>query len=441
MRYIIVGNSTAGINCAETIKSIDRQGEITILTHEKYHLYSRCLLTHYLADTLSYDRLFIKDKQWYNKLSIKPLFGKTVTKLNATKKQICLDSGETIGFDKLLIASGGHPICLNLPCADANGIFTLRTLEDAKRIKRFCQQYRVKSAAILGAGFVGLKTAVALTKQNIKTTIIEKLNCLMPRMMDDTGSAILQKHFVDNKINVKLATEANSFTLNKKGLVNGINLRNGKNIPTQMVIISVGVRPNIEFIKGSGIKTKHGIITDDYLQTNIKDIFAAGDVAETTDLITGQKTINALWSAASTQGRIAGVNMTGQTKRYPGSLPMNSVELFGLPIISFGYVCPIIRNDPKKTLQTRLRREGKDYQVIKRKNTRPQTYQKLVFKNNRLVGAIFIGQEQIKHAGVFLALLKSKEIIAEPKKNLFTNPWRYSDKLLGSIPQSLMQYA
>lgn len=428
MRYIIVGNSTAGINCAEIIRSIDSQGEITILTHEKYYPYSRCLLTHYLAGTLSYDRLFIKDKQWYKKLSIKSLFGKTVTKLNATKKQIRLDSGETIKFDKLLIASGGHPICLNLPCADADGIFTLRTLEDAKRIKGFCQQHHVKSTVILGAGFIGLKAAVALAKQNIKTTIIEKLNCLMPRMMDDTGSAILQKHFADNKINVKLGTEANSFTLNKKGLVNGINLRNGKNIPTQMVIVSVGVRPNIEFIKDSGIKTKHGIIANDYLQTNIKDIFAAGDVAETTDLITGQKTINALWSAASTQGRIAGVNMaspSGKVKRYQGSLPMNSIEFFDLPVISFGYVTP----------------EGKGYQIIERKNTNPKTYQKLVFKNNRLVGAIFIGQEQIKQAGVFLALLKSKEIIAEPKKDLFTNPWRYSDKLLGSIPQSLMQYA
>ncbi|MEK7450189.1 MAG: FAD-dependent oxidoreductase, partial [Planctomycetota bacterium] len=356
-----------------------------------------------------------------------------------------------------------------------------------------------------GAGFIGLKIACALQKRGLKVTVVEKLDRLMPRMLDKKASSIFEIAFkkkgihlifrqgvreivtslvmdplgpgchcepvrAKQSISFEIASspdfrrcprndtrekkqDFNRILTPKKQMIQSVKLENGRTVPSQMVIMSVGVKPNIDFLKNSGIKTNQGIIVNEYLQTNIKNIFAAGDVAETIDFLSGKHTINALWPCASAQGKIAGYNMTITNnyhsvrqrrntestdsldsrwslspnvtsgggndrrndvtkkklmRRYVGSLAMNSVEFFGWPVISFGEVNPT----------------GKNYKIITKSKLTPLSltgmlrsgqaenfYRKLILKENRLVGLILVGQ--IEQAGIYLSILKRHDEIID----------------------------
>lgn len=411
MHYVIIGNSASGINAAEAIRNQDKTGQTTIISDEATVPYSRCLLSYYLAGELPKQRLFIRDKNWYQSLNITPLLGRRVISLRPKKNLVVLDNRKQLHYDKLLIATGSSPLMLPIKGANAQGIFGLRTIADANNIIRFMSKKSVDpdirrggSAIVLGGGFIGLKTAYGLWKQKLKVTVIEKLNHLMPRMIDQKASAIFQKEFKSKGINIISGIGAQEI-ITRDGVVTGVRLANGQRILCQILIMSVGVKPNIGFLTKSGIKTDQGIIVNEYLQTNIKDIFAAGDVAETIDFISGERTINALWSCASAQGKIAGYNMTCQKldkkRRYTGSMAMNAVEFFRLPVISFGVVNP----------------EGNGYKTIVKYNHQTKTYQKLILQENRLVGLILVGK--IEKAGVFLSLLKRKDDLGM-LKNLST---------------------
>ncbi|PIV63459.1 MAG: NAD(P)/FAD-dependent oxidoreductase, partial [bacterium (Candidatus Ratteibacteria) CG01_land_8_20_14_3_00_40_19] len=312
--------------------------------------------------------------------------------------------GKELKYDKLLLATGSSPKLLGVEGEDKDGVFGFRTLNDAKEISKLIP--RTKKVLIFGGGLIGLKAGYALKQRGIDVEIIEKSPRILSQVTDNDSAEMVGRWLMENGIKIRTGLAPKKVLGNKK--VEGVLLDNEEKEDCQGIIIGIGVRPNIDLIKDSKIQTHWGVITNQYLQTNVENIYAGGDVAETTDLITGEPTINALWTAATEHGRIAGLNMAGERKKYPGSIAANSIDFFGLPIISLGYV--------------RVKENG--YEEFVRRQPRMYQYKKIVLKDKKLVGAVLVGN--IENAGVYLALIRRKVDISGIKDILLEDWFDYS---------------
>ncbi len=405
MQYIIIGNSAAGISACEAIRAVDKTSQITIISDEDYPAYSRCLLSYYLAGTISEGELLFKDVDFYKKNNIKPILGKSVVKVLPKEKSITLNDKTKIKYDKLLIATGSRANLTESTGIEKEGVFAFRTVSDAKNILNRLKN--VKTTCILGGGLIGLKVAYGLHAHNIKIKVIVKSPQLLSQMIDKDAASLFQNRIQKHGIDILTGVEATE-VLGKKE-VEAVSLDDGKKIDCQLIIIGKGVSPNVDLASDCGIVIDKGIVVNQYQQTNIEDIFAAGDVAQARDLVTGESTINALWPHAVEQGRIAGLNMSGQKTIYDGSMAMNSVEFFDLPVISMGitrYKSPsifeeLIRYEPQKEL-----------------------YKKIVIKDNIVVGTILVNC--INNAGVYRALIKKKLDISSLKDILLEDDFGFA---------------
>ncbi|NOX97805.1 MAG: NAD(P)/FAD-dependent oxidoreductase [Nitrospirae bacterium] len=413
MNYLIIGNSAAGISGAEAIRKVDKTGKITMVSAEGYPPYSRCLLSYYLAGDIEEKKLLFRPEDFYEKNKIEVLLGKKVEKIEPEKKKVILAGKEEIAYDKLLIATGASPKLLNIKGEDRKGVFGLRTVEDVQNILQRLD--KVKVAAVLGGGLIGLKAAYGLRKRGLRVKVIIKSNRVLSQMLDERAAAIFRKRIEENGIEVMTGLAAEEI-LADDGSVKGLKLDNGASVDCQLVVIGKGVTPNIDLVKGTAIKVSRGISVDEKQGTNISDIYAAGDVAETVDIVSGRTTINALWPCAVEQGRIAGYNMAlrksgekaGEEHKYAGSIGMNSIEFFDLPVISIGITRP----------------GEKGYEEVIRDIPEKGFYRKIVLRDNRIVGAILLGR--INPAGVLLSLIRDKVDVSEIKDEIMEETFNYS---------------
>ncbi|MFA5778541.1 MAG: FAD-dependent oxidoreductase [Elusimicrobiota bacterium] len=406
MNYVIIGASAAGISAIESIRETDKNGKITIVSDEDYPIYSRCLLSYYLAGTISEEKLKYRDDDFYKKNNVNAILGKKV-ELVLPDKKVKLSDSTIVPFDKLLIATGSRSKTEKIPGVQLEGVFGLRNIADAKKIEE--RLNKTKTAVMLGGGLIGLRAAYALYKKGVKVIVVVKSKQVLSQILDEEGASFVQKEMEKQGIKILTGLSATEIVGNKD--VNGVVLENGVKIDCEIVVIGKGVQANTELVKGTDIKTEWGIIVDDELKTTVSDIYSAGDVAKTSDLITGEKTINALWPNAVIQGKIAGLNMAGKNIKYDGSLAMNSVEFFGLPTISYGITKP----------------KGEGYEFIVRKN-----YKKLVLKDNKIVGFVLAGD--VDNAGVYGSLLKKKIDVSSIKTGLLENNFNFA-KILPLIKE------
>lgn len=320
-------------------------------------------------------------------------------------RKVVLSDGKELGYDRLLLATGARAKIVKIPGSDKKGVFTLRTINDAEEIIRTSE--KTKTAVILGGGLVGLKDAYALRERGLDVIVVVKSPQILSQMLDKGAAEIVQKHLESRGIKVMLNVEAKEIT--GEGSVNGLILDNGGKIDCQLVVVGKGVDSNIVLVEGSGIKTHWGITVDEKLQTNLPGIYAAGDVAETLDIASGTQDINALWPCAIEQGKIAGMNMAGRGVKYDGSLGMNSVEFFGLPIISAGITKP---------------REGEGFEILIKQDKAKNSYKKVVLRNGRIVGVVLVNA--ITQAGVYVMLIKKKIDISAIKELLVRDNFDFS---------------
>ncbi|MFH1854740.1 MAG: FAD-dependent oxidoreductase [Candidatus Omnitrophota bacterium] len=386
MRYAIIGSSAAGISAVETIRSKDKKSSITVISDEQKPLYSRCLISYFLAGTIDRDKVRIRPGDFFKKNKIEAVLGVKAEKIDVEKKEIQLGNKEKTKFDKLLIATGASPKLENIPGKDKKGVFPLRTIEHAMEIESMLGQ--VKNAAILGGGLIGLRAAYALKSRNKDVSVFVKSSQILSQIIDSESAGIMQRHI--EKKGIKVFTGKAAKEIRGKDSVEGLVLDDDSSVDCQLVVIGKGVSPNIEIAREAGLKTNWGIVVDKFLKTTNDNIFAAGDVAESYDITLGENSINAIWPVAVEQGRIAALNMLGDNQAYDGTLAMNSIEFFGLPVISIG----ITR--PKKDI----------YKEIVRKNPDKNIYKKIVLRDNIIVGAIFVNA--IEQIGVIGALIKNK---------------------------------
>lgn len=402
MHFVILGGGIAGLSAIKSIRNRDKNSTITVITNENTKPYFRPMLPLLLNDKKNeLDILFPDDL--FKKYNTNAIFD-TVSNLNINSKELALLSNKKIKFDKLLIAAGSIPVIPDIPGIQSGHFFTLRNLEDAKKIKN--ASLNIKNAVIIGAGFVGIKTALALNPK-INVTIVEKLPQILNKKLDKKGAEIISS-LIENK-SIKILTSADvTEIITNSGKITGFLLANGKTINTDMLIIASGGKPNVDNFKNSGLKIKKGIIINEFFETNNQDIYAAGDVAEYQDLLTHTPSISASWTNAIEMGTIAGTNMTGKKIKYPGFLTtLNAIEIADVPVITAGIVEP----------------DNNGYEVIIKNST--ENYKKLVFKNDFLAGALFINT--IKNAGIYTNLIKNQIQTKKIKEKLINGTINYVD--------------
>ena len=412
MHYVIVGGSAAGINAVEAIRSVDKEGKITLISDEEFPLYSRCLITYFIAGKLTEDKLKYRSSDFYEKEKVNALLGIRAKRLSPEKRKLILANGKELTYDRLLIATGASPKMVEAPGSDKQGILGLRTYRDAQLINGRLD--KVNRVSILGGGLIGLRAAYSLHARNKKVKVIVKSNQVLSQMLDRGAANFVRRKIEQKGIQVMTGLAAVEFLGERE--VTGLVLDDGRRVECELVIVGKGVRPNLELVKGTEIKTEYGIIVDEYLQTNLSNIYAAGDVAQAKDLVTGQSTINALWPCAVAQGRVAGLNMAGKKLKYDGSLAMNSIEFFGLPVISMGVTRP----------------KEKEYEQLVKEDEKNFVYKKVVLKENRLKGMVLVNR--IEQAGVMGILMRKKVDVSPIKAMLLEDRFDFA-KILPIIKE------
>lgn len=405
MEYVIIGGSAAGINACESIRSKDSKSKVTLISDEEYALYSRCLLTYYISGAIDEGKLKFKPEGFFKDLHIDALLGVRAESLDIGHKKVALSNGKKVSFDKLLIATGSRPQFPSINGIDKKGAFGIRTIKDARGVLSILDKAR--NLCVLGGGLVGLRAAYALKKRGLDVKVIVKSRQILSQMLDERAASIIEEAISKNGIQVLKGLEATEIL--GKDCVSGIKLDNGETLECQIVVVGKGVEANIDIAKDAGIKTEWGISADSYLMTDKEAIFAAGDCAQTMDIAQGISSTVAIWPAACQQGRIAGLNMSGEKVIYDGSLGMNSIEFFGVPAISIGI--------------SRIKKEG--YEEIYR--LEPGIYRKIVLKDGRIVGATFVND--VDKAGVVGNLIKRKIDVSKIKDVLLEKDFDFAKVL------------
>ena len=364
MRYFIIGNGVAGARAAVKIREADPKGEIHIFTEEAYPFYYRVRFPEFVAEELTIQNLTIHTKEWYQSKGISIHLEEPITEVNAQRKEVTGQKGKTYGYDSLLMATGGSAFIPPIKGTEKKGVFTLRTMQDAIRVKEFLE--RVKEAILIGGGLVGLEIGGALLRRGIKVAVIEHNPRILPKQMDPEGAQILQTKM--ESIGFSFFLNGQSEEILGKETVEGLRLKDGRTVEGQMVIVSAGVKPNIKLAQTMGVVTRNGILVNDRLETKVEGVFAAGDVAEHRGRCYG------IWPASQRQGEAAGVNMAGGNTLYEGTVVSNTLKIVGIDLASSGEIDP----------------EGK-LECVVRQDRESGVYRKVAFKEDKIVGCILLG--------------------------------------------------
>lgn len=402
MRYLIIGNSVAGVHCVEAIRGADKEGPITIVSDEEALNYSRPLLSYYLGGRIAEDRLAFRDKVFYEKHKVDLILGNRATGLDTKQKKVSLTDGTRLSYDQLLLSVGGVPIVPPIDGLrhDTTGVFTFIQLQEAKRLINYIEQESIQEAVVLGAGLIGLKAIEGLLERGVRVTVIELADRVLANTFDAEASAILEERLADHGCTV-MKGDTITRVKTRGGKIRQLSLKRGTEIPTSLLIVAVGVRPNLALVKGTTIKTDRGIVVDEFMRTSAEAVYAAGDCAQGLDFLSKENAVIAIWPVAARQGKVAGLNMSGVQTPYPGLFAMNSVQIMDIPTISFGMTTPP---------------EGEGYEVLQRVDRTRSLYKKIILKDNRVVGAILLNA--IERAGVYGMLIREGIDVKEFKDQL-----------------------
>lgn len=389
MRYVVIGASAAGISGAKTLRELDKNAEIVLISKDE-NVYSRCILHHYISSHRDVDALNFTGKEFFEENNITWMKGLEVKALNDKEQTLELSNGETLSYDKLLVCSGASAFIPPVPgLREGNNVVGLRNLDDAILIKE--QAKKVKNVVVLGAGLVGIDAVSGLLGQGLNISLVEMSNKILPLQLDKHASDVYEKKFIEEGVSLKLDVKAEKLLLDENNNPKALVLNTGEEVPCELVIVATGFRSNVAFMENSNVECdRFGLIIDAKGQTNIENIYGAGDV-------TGR---NPIWPTAVKEGIIAAHNMLGKEMvmtDFFGS--KNTMNFVGIATMSLGMVEPA---DETYIVETKVE---------------DNNYKKIIHKDGKIYGAIIQGD--LSYAGVLTQLIKENIDVSKVTKSLF----------------------
>lgn len=389
MRYVVIGASAAGISGAKTLRELDKNAEIVLISKDE-NVYSRCILHHYISSHRDVYALNFTGKEFFEENNITWMKGLEVKALNDKEQTLELSNGETLSYDKLLVCSGASAFIPPVPgLREGNNVVGLRNLDDAILIKE--QAKKVKNVVVLGAGLVGIDAVSGLLGQGLNISLVEMSNKILPLQLDKHASDVYEKKFIEEGVSLKLDVKAEKLLLDENNNPKALVLNTGEEVPCELVIVATGVRSNVAFMENSNVECdRFGLIIDAKGQTNIENIYGAGDV-------TGR---NPIWPTAVKEGIIAAHNMLGKEMvmtDFFGS--KNTMNFVGIATMSLGMVEPA---DETYIVETKVE---------------DNNYKKIIHKDGKIYGAIIQGD--LSYAGVLTQLIKENIDVSKVTKSLF----------------------
>jgi nitrite reductase (NADH) large subunit len=328
MKIVIIGLSAAGLSALETILHLAPEAEITAVSEENHQPYCRCLLTQYLGREVRQDFMTIRETGRYPK-NVSWFLGERALRIDPEKKTVTCSSGQTLPYDKLLLATGAGAVQPEY-CRVENRAYTLRFLEDALQIENLLKGKSI----VTGGGFVGLKTVYGLKERGLEVDLVVSSPHLLSMVMNEHAAALVEKDLAAMGVALHKGDDIAGIQTEGRG-VRAV-LRSGREIAGDALVVGKGVVPRLELARDAGLTVEAGILANDFLETSVRDIFAAGDCCQALDVTRGRSWINAVWPVAVEQGYYAGLNMAGRPAAYPGSIGLNSLKTPRFHLINAG---------------------------------------------------------------------------------------------------------
>ena len=375
-QYVVIGNGVAAVGCIEGIRSVDKDSKITVVSEENYPVYCRPLISYYLEKKTDPERMNYRSADFYEKMGCDVFYGKKVIQINTDSKNVVLDDGAKLPYTEVCVATGSAPFVPPFEGLDTvEKKFGFMTLDDTFALEKTID--KDSNVLIVGAGLIGLKCAEGLHERVKSITVCDLADRVLSSILDADCAAIVQRHLEANGIQFLLGDTAVRF---EKNLA---QMKSGKTVEFDTLVLAVGVRANTTLIKEIGGEVNRGILVNDRMETSLESIYAAGDCAEGDDISLGQKRVLALLPNAYMQGHTAGVNMAGGNEVFDKAIPMNSIGFFGLHIMTAGtYVGEMYEEKTDSTLK------------------------RLFTKDGLLKGFILIGKTE--RAGIYTSLIREK---------------------------------
>jgi len=426
--YLIVGNGTAAVAAVESIREVDGRGRIVLFSREPHPAYSRPLISHLLCGEIGEERMYCRGRDFYRRNRVDARLGDEVVSIDPEARVVRSASGESVAFEKLLLATGARPVAPPIPGAGGRGVFTFTTLGDARRISAFVEGEGVRRAVVIGGGLIGVKAAEALAALDVAVTVVELEDRVLPLSLDETAAAYAAEAMEEAGVELRCGRRAERVLTGGGGAdprsqaggrgapqtpgaqaheaqargaeeaggsgasrarVTGVVVA-GEEMPCEIVIIAAGVSPEAGLAEGAGLETGGGVLIDERCETSAAGIFAAGDVACFGSRLSNGPRPLPIWPSAARQGAVAGRNMAGAGARLEAEFAMNATELFGLPMISVGLATA----------------SGASFEVLERRDDARRAYRRVVLRDGRIVGALFTAE--IDRAGIFTGLIRER---------------------------------
>ena len=375
-RYVIVGNGVAAVGCIEGIRSVDQDGPITVVSEENHPVYCRPLISYFLEGKTDTKRMLYRDAEYYDRMGAHVLYGRKVVQMDAEARTVTLDDGSLLPYDELCLATGSSPFVPPFAGLDTvQNKYSFLTLDDALALdKAVTPESRV---LIVGAGLIGLKCAEGLHGRVAEITVCDLADRVLSSILDTECAAMMQRHLEENGLKFLLGDSAERFEDGKAFM------KSGKTVDFDVLVLAVGVRPNVSLLKDAGGDVNRGILVSEKMETTLPHVYSAGDCTEGMDVSCGQKRILAILPNASIQGHAAGVNMAGGCEDFTKSIPMNSIGFFGLHAMTAG------------SYDGELYEEKAD-----------NSLKRLFTKDDQLKGFILIGLNE--RAGIYTSLIRER---------------------------------
>ena len=396
MKYVIIGNSAASVGAVEGIRKVDPEGNITVISEESYPAYSRPLISYYLAGKVKEEDMYIRDPDFYENNRVELLLDKKVSRIEPEQNTVKLEEGQSIEYDRLMLASGSSPFLPPIKGIEKQEYHFFNYFDDIKEIQRKIQLNQVTRPLIIGAGLVGMKAAEAISLLGLPVTVIELGPHILGSILGEAPARMVQRKMEEHGVRFIFEKTVKEITWGEE--LQGVVLSDGQGVMTDLLIVAAGVRPRIELVEELPLSKNQGVKVNEYMQTDLENIYAAGDVAEGWDLLQEENRVIPIWPGAYRQGHVAGMNMAGLKTKDSGGFAVNSIGFFGFPIITAGLF---------------KAREGNE-EILCREE--PDSYLQLVFRDNRLLGFIKLGE--VGQAGILTWLIKEGIDCSSFKENL-----------------------